>query len=175
MVAAALLLAGCYVGGRAPVAPTPGPTATSDLACGPIGDTEEATVTKIVDGDTIHVDIDGSPFRVRYIGLDAPEVAHDNNPGEPLGNEATEANRELVEGKRVILELDETNVDVFGRLLRYVWLPSDDNETCEMVNVLLAAEGMADVKEYSPDTRWQHELQTAEDQAKDANLGIWAN
>jgi endonuclease YncB( thermonuclease family) len=44
-----------------------------------------------------------------------------------------------------------------------------------MVNLMLAAEGMADVRSYPPDTRWQDLLQAAEDAAKDSDRGIWAN
>jgi micrococcal nuclease len=139
----------------------------------PHGATQQATVTEIVDGDTIHVEIGGVEFRVRYIGIDAPEVAHDNNPGEPLGAEATQSNADLVEGATVILEKDVSDTDQFGRLLRYVWLGGPG--TWQLVNGELAEQGLADVKSYPPDTRWQAILQQAEDDAKDADLGIWAN
>lgn len=168
--------------GTPPLATAPVPTSATtpsqaaiDCDLGPEGAAEEATVTRIVDGDTIHVDIDGQEFRVRYIGLDAPEVERDNNPGEPFGNEATEFNRDFVEDQLVVLERDVSDTDQFGRLLRYVWLPSDGECSLEMVNVLLAAQGMADVKRYPPDTRWQDVLQEAENAARDADLGIWAN
>ena len=141
----------------------------------PHGQTQEATVTQIVDGDTIHVEIGGQEFRVRYIGIDAPEIAHDSNPGERLGPEATQANADLVQGKRVILEKDTSDTDQFGRLLRYVWLPTGPGPlTWTLVDRELAAEGMADVKSYPPDTYWQDILQQAEDQAKADHLGIWS-
>lgn len=164
-VLSALLLAAC---GQLPLA-----TVTTSMA--PHGETQEATVTEIVDGDTIHVEIGGVEFRVRYIGIDAPEVAHDNNPGERLGQEASQANADLVEGATVILEKDVSDTDQFGRLLRYVWIPPDTDAGWTMVNLQLAAEGMADVKSYPPDTYWQPNLAQAEDNAKEADLGIWAN
>lgn len=164
----AALLVACQAGAA--------PATTSD-GIAPHGPTQQATVTQIVDGDTIHVEMDGVEYRVRYIGIDAPEIAHDNNPGEPLGDEATQANADLVEGATVTLEKDTSDTDQFGRLLRYVWLTSDDAGSVRwtMVNLELAAEGMADVKTYRPDTYWQQVLQQAEDQAKAAELGIWAN
>jgi endonuclease YncB( thermonuclease family) len=140
----------------------------------PHGATQQATVTYITDGDTIHVDIGGQDFRVRYIGVDAPEIAHDGKPAERLGPEATRANADLVEGQTVILEKDMSDTDQFGRLLRYVWLPSSARDWV-MVDKELAAEGMADVKRYPPDTYWQSVLQQAEDNAKEAGLGIWSN
>lgn len=167
----ALLLAGCHLG------PTPTNTVPIESPLlSPKGETQRATVTEISDGDTIHVLIDGQEFRVRYIGIDAPELAHDNNPGEPLGTNATQANADLVEGEIVILEKDVSDTDQFGRLLRYVWLHSaGDSTVWTMVNRELAVQGMADVKGYPPDTFWQGYLQQAEDEANAADRGIWAN
>jgi micrococcal nuclease len=71
-------------------------------------------VVKVVDGDTIHVRVGDRMERVRYIGVNAPEL------GQPGGREATEANRKLVEGQPVNLELDIQDRDRYGRLLAYV-------------------------------------------------------
>jgi micrococcal nuclease len=140
----------------------------------PHGETQEATVTEIVDGDTIHVEIGGVEYRVRYIGIDAPEVAHDDNPGEWLGAEATQANAALVDGQLVILEKDVSDTDQFGRLLRYVWLPPETGADWTMVELELVHTGFADAKTYPPDTARQADLQAAEDAARDAGLGIWS-
>ena len=158
----------------------PGPSIIYEPAPSPFqphGATQQATVIYITDGDTIHVEIDGQEFRVRYIGIDAPEIAHNGNPGERLGPEATQANAQLVEGKTVILEKDTSDTDQFGRLLRYVWLKPADPATRDwtMVDLELAAEGLADVKRYPPDTYWQGYLQQAENNAKEQSLGIWSN
>jgi len=138
-------------------------------------------VTYIVDGDTIHVEIGGEEFRVRYIGIDAPEIAHDNNPGERLGQEATQANERMVGGKRVILETDTSDTDQFGRLLRYVWLaPGTDYPAGSpstgwvLVNEELVCLGYADATTYPPDTRHQAVLNAAEQTARAAGVGIWS-
>ncbi|MDL2335353.1 MAG: thermonuclease family protein [Chloroflexota bacterium] len=189
LLAAALLVAcqAVVVPSATPISTTPGAAPTPTLTFAPPfdptpppfqphGETQEATVTYIVDGDTIHVEIGGQEYRVRYIGIDAPEIAHDTNPGEPLGPEATQANADLVEGERVILEKDTSDTDQFGRLLRYVWLPTGPGPIgWVMVNLELAKEGMADVKRYPPDTYWQKALQQAESNAREAGLGIWSN
>jgi micrococcal nuclease len=142
----------------------------------PHGATEQATVTDIVDGDTIHVEIGGVEYRVRYIGIDAPEVAHDNNPGEWLGGEATQANANLVGGALVILEKDMSDTDQFGRLLRYVWLPpATDMTDWTLVQLELVHAGMADAKTYPPDTYWQLNLRAAEASARDDHLGMWGS
>jgi micrococcal nuclease len=106
-----------------------------------------ALVTRVIDGDTIIVDIDGVEYRVRYIGIDTPETVAPGQPIECYGKEASERNRDLVEGKTVSLEKDVSETDQFGRLLRYVWV----GET--MVNAALVADGYALASTYPPDVQ----------------------
>jgi len=72
------------------------------------------------DGDTI-VLTDGR--RVRYIGINSPEVESKYSEAEPFGDEARELNRELVYLKKVRLEFDIEKYDQYGRLLAYIFLP----------------------------------------------------
>jgi len=60
--------------------------------------------------------------KVRYIGVDTPEIHHPMIGVEPFGKEASEANRKLVDGKTVSLEFDVEQRDRYGRLLAYVFL-----------------------------------------------------
>ena len=71
-------------------------------------------VDSVIDGDTIDVLIDGVEYRVRYIGLDTPEL------NEPFYDQATEVNQDLVEGRQVTLIKDVSEVDQYNRLLRYI-------------------------------------------------------
>jgi len=88
-------------------------------------------VTKVIDGDTIIVE---GGYRVRYIGIDAPEI----RPRlEAFGMEAWQANRQLVEGKKVRLERDVSETDKYERLLRYVYV-NDILVNAEMVRLGLA-------------------------------------
>ena len=101
-----------------------------------------ATVARVIDGDTIVL---ASGERVRFIGLDAPEV------GMPGADEATRFVRQRVEGRVVWLEADGADRDRFGRLRRYVWLqqptnPQDPNQIRQhQLNALLLANGLASV------------------------------
>lgn len=125
-------------------------------------DTQQDTIVKVVrviDGDTVVL---GSGARVRYIGIDTPEE------GAPFYQEAAEANRRLVEGKTVRLEMDTSNGDRYGRLLRYVY--RDD----VMVNLELVKQGLAEAKAYPPDTKYQTQLEAAELEARAAGLGMWS-
>lgn len=121
-----------------------------------------AKVTQVIDGDTIVVE---GGYRVRYIGIDAPEVYPKL---EAFGMEAWQANRQLVEGKEVRLEQDISETDKYGRLLRYVWV--DDI----LVEAELVKEGLAQAKAYPPDTKYQDYLEELEQQARVAGRGIWA-
>jgi len=123
--------------------------------------TNTISVTIVIDGDTVVI---SSGEKVRYIGIDTPEVF----PEEAFGQEATKANRELVLGKSVRLEKDISETDKYDRLLRYVWV--DDT----MVNVELVRRGLAVAKAYPPDTKYQALLEAAESEAKLAGRGMWA-
>ena len=123
---------------------------------------DTARVTRVIDGDTITI---AGGYRVRYIGIDTPEVYP---RVEAFGIEAWQANRELVEGKVVRLERDVTETDRYGRLLRYVWVD----------NILVEAElvrmGLARAKAYPPDTKYQDYLEQMEAEARQAGRGMWA-
>lgn len=123
---------------------------------------DTARVTRVIDGDTITI---AGGYRVRYIGIDTPEVYP---RVEAFGIEAWQANRELVEGKVVRLERDVTETDRYGRLLRYVWV--DDI----LVEAELVRMGLARAKAYPPDTKYQDYLEQMEAEARQAGRGMWA-
>jgi micrococcal nuclease len=79
-------------------------------------------VVKVIDRDTIEVELDGQRVRVRYIGVNTPETKHPTKGREPCGKEASAANRTLVEGQTVRLELDVQHWDRYQRLLAYVYV-----------------------------------------------------
>ena len=127
----------------------------------------EILVTRVIDGDTIEVDIAGSIYKVRYIGIDTPELDDKRPEYCALAQEATRYNRQLVEGKTVRLEKDISETDKYGRLLRYVYV---DNI---FVNAKLVRQGLAWAKVYEPDTKCQDILEKAEAEARQDKIGIW--
>jgi micrococcal nuclease len=122
----------------------------------------QVTVTRVIDGDTIEVSLAGTICKVRYIGIDTPEL------GEPGADEATEANRQLVEGEDVRLEKDISETDKYGRLLRYVYVGDT------FVNAELVKYGLAWANAYEPDIKYQGDFEELEAKAREAGLGIWA-
>lgn len=129
---------------------------------------ETGRVVDVVDGDTIWVEMNGEEFKVRYIGINAPELARDGQAEQPFASLAEDANRRLVLGQVVRLEKDISDTDQFGRLLRYVYLGDT------FVNAELVRLGMARARAYPPDTTLQQELYAAQDQARSRGVGIWS-
>jgi micrococcal nuclease len=84
---------------------------------------EEATVLRVVDGDTVDVRVNGNQERVRILNIDTPESVDPNRPKECLSDEATAFTaRLLAEGDIVSLEYDEEREDRYGRTLAHVRL-----------------------------------------------------
>ena len=125
------------------------------------------TVVRIVDGDTIHVRIGGRVEKVRYIGVNTPEVHHPTKGEEPGGREAAEVNRRLVEGQAVRLELDVQERDRYGRLLAYVWIGD------LMINAELVRLGYAQVMTIPPNVRYQEVFLKLQREAREAGRGLW--
>lgn len=122
----------------------------------------EAQVVKIIDGDTIEVKIYGAFYKIRYIGIDSPEM------GEPCFYEATSANRDMVKGKVIRLEKDASETDKYGRLLRYVYV--DDI----MVNAELVRRGYARAYTYPPDVKYNELFLDLQREAQREERGCWS-
>lgn len=117
-----------------------------------------AIVRKVIDGDTIELE-DGE--KVRLLGIDAPER------GKRCYNEAKNKLKQLIEGREVVLERDMRNRDVFGRLLRYIFI--DDT----FINLELVREGYGYAYIVDPNAKYASEIKGAEELAKLKKGCIW--
>jgi len=115
-------------------------------------------VSKIIDGDTIQL---ANGQIVRFIGIDAPESK------DCYANESTEKNSEIVLGKEVTLEKDTSEIDKYGRLLRYVYV----SET--FINEILVREGFAKAYPYPPDVKYKDLFGEAQKEARESDRGLW--
>jgi len=122
---------------------------------------ETGQVIDVIDGDTIDVLIDGTEYRVRYIGIDTPER------DDVCYIEATDANAALVANQTVRLVQDVSEVDRYGRLLRYVYVDT------LLVNAELVAGGWAESKAYRPDTELHDFMENLETDAANAQRGCY--
>ncbi len=122
-------------------------------------------VIEVFDGDTVLLD---NRERVRYLGIDAPEIEGPGGSPEPLALEAKQRNRQLVLGRIVRLRQDTVPWDRYGRRLAYVFLQDGT-----MVNAVLVAEGLASVLTKAPNTLHRRLLVSRQRAAMEARLGLW--
>lgn len=157
---------------RPAVSPTQFPIPTESIASPEANvqgvTTETAKVVEVVDGDTIKLD---NGETVRYVGIDTPETKHPNKGVQCFGKKASEKNTEIVLGKTVRMDKDVSERDRYGRLLRFIYLPTGQGEL--FVNDYLVREGYARAITYPPDVRERDRFKDAELQAKTNNKGLW--
>ena len=120
---------------------------------------ETGPVTRVVDGDTIDVLLNGVNTRIRYLQMNTPERDH------PCFSDSSKANADLVEGKTVRLVADKELVDPYDRLLRFVYV--DD----VLVNRVLVEQGWAEVVLYPPNDMHYDEFLQLEREAAAAGRG----
>lgn len=123
-----------------------------------------ATVTDVTDGDTIEVLLEGRTIDIRLLGINAPELS------ECWGEESMVELSSLVIDQSVLLVEGPIDVDPFGRLLRYVYLDTDDKVT--FINAALIetghAIGLHDGLEYATS------FKKLEARAFQSGRGMWA-
>ena len=128
-----------------------------------------AVVTRVVDGDTVHVSVAGRDETVRYIGIDTPESVKPGVAVQCFAKAASAANERLVAGERVRLSLDAEPRDRYGRLLAYVYRARDGT----FVNAELVREGYARTLTIPPNVRYAARLASLARRAREALRGLW--
>ncbi|MEM4267147.1 MAG: thermonuclease family protein [Candidatus Nanoarchaeia archaeon] len=124
-------------------------------------------VSQIIDGDTIELN---TGERVRYIGINAPEIKHKDKKIRCLAEEAKRINAQLVLNKTVILYKDISEKDKYGRLLRYIF--TIDNDV--FVNDYLVRQGYAYASSFPPDVSYEKLFQEAQADAQKNERGLWS-
>jgi micrococcal nuclease len=128
-------------------------------------------VIRVIDGDTLVL----SPNeKIRLIGVDTPETKHPKRSVECFGQEAREFTKRMVAGKRIRLELDQTNSalghkDKYGRTLGYVYL-----ENGTFLNAEIVRQGYGHAYTQFP-FRYLEEFRVLQRQARERGLGLWSS
>ena len=144
-----------------------GATGTSPTA----GAQPNATVVRIVDGDTIIASVGGRDQRIRFIGMNTPESVDPRRPVECFGHEASAHLKSLLHaGDRLRLVRDVEPRDKYGRLLAYVYRSSDGL----FVNLTQVSDGYAQVLTIPPNIAHVDDFRVAERQAREAHRGLWS-
>jgi len=130
-----------------------------------VGQNRWVQVAHVYDGDTLRT---AKGERIRLLGINSPEVPHNDQPGQSMGDEAKQRLTELVDGKLVQLKMDKEKQDVYGRTLAHVYLRNGT-----WVNAQMVREGLAYVYTFAPNFRRVSELLQAEIEARNNKRGIW--
>jgi micrococcal nuclease len=126
-------------------------------------------VERVVDGDTVIVDLDGERTRVRLLNIDTPESVAEDRPVECLGPEASEFLKDLLApGDDVTLAYDAERFDRYDRMLAAAYTSDGRN-----VSVELARAGLAEAITVGPNDRFRPDVQAAMEEAKRADRGLW--
>lgn len=145
---------------------------------------DAATITRVVDGDTLEVSVDGHLERVRLIGVDTPEVYEsdklhrdaerthqDEGTIRALGEQASNYVKGIVHKREhVQLEYGQQRRDRYARLLAFVWLPDG-----RMLNETIVCEGYSPAFTRYPFRQdYMDRFRSCERQAREAGKGLWA-
>lgn len=133
--------------------------------CLALGNAVRHRVKYVYDGDTVQLE---NGQRLRYLGINAPEVRHGDRKAEHMADAARNLNRELVLNAKVSLEYDKRRKDRYGRLLAYVFL-----ENGETVNNILIQKGLAHVMINDEDIKYRALLLASQRTAIENRIGIW--
>lgn len=132
---------------------------------------EQYLVTRVIDGDTLVIDMNGEEERLRIIGIDTPESVRPNTPVECLSLEAGEYTKSMLENEYIETEYDDTqgNRDKYDRLLRHVFI--DDINFGEKI----IQDGYAYEYTYDMPYTYQREYVEAERYARENEVGLWSD
>jgi micrococcal nuclease len=125
------------------------------------------TVRWVDDGDSIVLQ-DGR--HVRYIGINAPEIQHEERKAEPFGDKAKSINQKLVFHKDIRLEYDREKKDRYGRTLAYVYLRNG-----LFINAEMISQGAAYFLYLRPNTKHTELFIRKQQEAMQAGRGLWQN
>jgi len=128
-------------------------------------------VLRVVDGDTIHVQVDGRDETVRYIGVDTPESVKPGTPVQCFAKQAGAFNERLVAGERVRLVADAEERDRYGRLLAYVYRARDG----VFVNAALVRRGYAVPLTIPPNVAHAGAFRRLAASARRKGRGLWSS
>lgn len=164
-----VIAAGCALGRSETASPTTSARSTSASAPGAVE--ANATVERVVDGDTIIVDLGGRRTRVRMIGFNTPESVDPRRPVECFGKEASDHLKSLIgSGDAVRLERDAEKTDRYGRTLAYVFRARDGL----FLNVQMVEDGYAHTLTIPPNVTYVERFRAAERDARTAGRGLWS-
>jgi micrococcal nuclease len=141
------------------------------------------SIKKVIDGDTMIVDVDSHDTTIRLIGIDTPETVDPRKSVGCFGHEASDRAHAMLESNEVYLEKDPTkgDYDKYGRSLVYVHIPvnnasssSVSSSTRTFYNQFMIENGFAREYTFSREPyKYQTEFKAAQEKAMREKIGLW--
>lgn len=129
----------------------------------------EGQVIEVKDGDTIKIRReDGQTLTCRLYGIDAPEVPHRRENGQPYGEEALEELSRLVYGK--VVQVETTGERTYNREVCHVFLTNGKKQD---VSLEMVKRGYAWAYRQYLGRAYASEYIEAEEKAREAEKGLW--
>lgn len=137
-------------------------------ACPADHTSEQVHVAYVYDGDTVKLK---GGRRVRFIGINTPEVGHNDKPVQPLAQAARTSLVRLLDenNHKLWLQHGKQQHDHYGRLLAHAFLENGEN-----IATRLLRQGLATTSVIPPNIWGEHCYQQLENSARAARLGLWA-
>lgn len=129
---------------------------------------KNATVTRVIDGDTIEVNYNGRSEDVRLLLIDTPETVHPSKPVEPFGPEASQFVKKTLTGQKVRIKVGSEERDKYDRLLAYVFI---DGTT---IQEMLLKKGLARTAYLYNDLTMLDKFHAAQKPARESGIGVWS-
>lgn len=144
----------------------------------------QAKIIHVVDGDTMDFVVlsenekfssfqVGQEYRLRLIGIDAPESVHpDASKNSELGELASVYASDTLLDKEVTIEFDTSLYDRYGRVLGYIWTDSAVDKST-LFNEKIVEDGWAILDTVPPNVKYADRFASAMEKARNNDVGIW--
>lgn len=132
---------------------------------------DKVEIFKCVDGDTARFVMNKKEIKVRFLGIDSPEIEKDGVPAEEYGEEAKNYTcRKLKQANKIELVYEDNSdkTDKYDRVLAYVFV--DD----KLLEELIVKNGYAKVKYINKNYKYYDTLISAENYAIEKKKGMYS-
>lgn len=127
-----------------------------------------ASVEKVVDGDTFHIKYKNQEYKVRMLDIDTPESVKSGVDAQPYAIEASDFTKATLKDKNVKLVFEKDTTDKYGRLLAHIILKDGT-----YYNAMMVQNGYAISVFYNPNTLFKEYFTELQNKAIDNKSGFW--
>lgn len=136
-----------------------------NISVAPLSNRYQHQVDYVYDGDTLVLE---NGERVRLLNINAPEISSRHRDGEQGGEAAKAWLKQQIGNRPIYLRFDNEKRDKYDRLLAHIFLEDERHLNAEMLS-----EGLASLTVHPPNLLYVDQMQAAQQQAIDKQIGLW--